>query len=124
MLHLIKNLIADFHERQLPQDITRRELETLVFLQLLRKNRDVYYFAAQAQECDFLVTDRGHVSTLIQVCYALDERNRDREIKGLTTTMKATGRSRGLLLTYNDRDQIDTDAGAIQVLPTWEWLLA
>jgi predicted AAA+ superfamily ATPase len=100
-----------------------QKLETLVFLQLYRDNRDVYYFTAGSRECDFVVTDRGQVTELIQACYTLTRENHGREINGLSAAMNATGLSRGLLLTKDSEDQIDTDAGVIHILPVWKWLL-
>ncbi len=100
-----------------------QKLETLVLLKFMENQQEVFYFNRGRRECDFVVTDRDEIIDLIQVCYELNDDNRKREIQGLTTAMKETGRDHGLLLTYNEEDQLDTEAGQIQVLPTWKWLL-
>ena len=100
-----------------------QKLETVIFLELIRRRYDVFYFNQDNRECDFVAVERGEVRYLIQACYSLDENNRNREIKGLDTAMRATAKTRGLLLTNNQEEQIHIDAGEIQVLPAWKWLL-
>ena len=51
-----------------------RLLETLVFLELFKKGKEVYYFSASGVECDFLIQNRGKISDAVQVCYQLTRR--------------------------------------------------
>lgn len=100
-----------------------QKLETVIFLELSRRRQEVFYFNRDNSECDFVVTKQGEPVNLIQVCYALNEENRNREIKGMEAAMRVTGRKSGLLLTNNQEERIETAAGEIQVLPAWRWLL-
>lgn len=104
-------------------DDVGQKLETVIFLELIRRGHEVFYFNQDNRECDFVVTERGKVRCLIQACHDLNEENRNREIKGLDAAMRATGIDSGLLLTKNRQEQIDTAAGEIQVMPAWKWLL-
>jgi hypothetical protein len=60
----------------------------------------------------------------IQVCFDLNDENREREVNGLLESMKDLGIEQGMILTYNQDDVIRTDRGAeIFVVPVWRWLL-
>ena len=71
-------------------------LETIVFIELLRRNkpleRDVYYFKNNdGYEADFVVCKGDKVEEVYQVCYDLTkEKTRAREIRGLLTASKHT----------------------------------
>jgi hypothetical protein len=100
-----------------------RLLENLVFIELKRRNAEVYYFRGK-QECDFIVRDTGVVTSAIQVCYELNGTNREREIGGLAEAMAHLGLTGGMILTYNQDETISLDDGRIiTVVPVWRWLL-
>lgn len=100
-----------------------QKLETVVFLELIRRGHEVFYFNQNNRECDFVTLDRGEVRDLIQVCVTLNEDNRKREVTGMESAMTVTGKKTGLLLTRDQEEKIQTAFGEIQVLPTWKWLL-
>ena len=62
-------------------------LENLVFLELYRKGRRVFYNRDKF-ECDFLVQEKNKIVNCVQVCYELNDDNKDREINGLIEAMK------------------------------------
>lgn len=97
-------------------------LETLVLLELHKRDRGVCYFS-ESNECDFVVQARGRVVEAIQVCLALTGENRRRELAGLTAAMTRFGLKQGLLLTHRQEDDIETDAGPVRILPAWKWSL-
>ncbi len=105
-------------------------LENLVFLELLRRQNDIYYFKSKNdKECDFVVKDisRSMIQN-IQVTYELNDQNKDREVKGLLEAMKYFKLKEGLLLTYDQEDEIeikdkDGKVRKIIVRPVWKWLL-
>jgi len=100
-----------------------QKLETVVFLELVKQYGDIFYYSNNNRECDFVVTDRGTVNNLVQVCYELNEQNREREVQGLVSAMKICTLDHGLLLTMGQEEKIETDDGIIHVKPTWKWLL-
>lgn len=97
-------------------------LENNVFLSLRRKYKEIFYFQ-ENKECDFVVKDREKIVEAIQVCYDLNDENQDREIKGLVEAMEKFKLKEGLILTYDQEDEIVVDRCKIIVKPVWKWLL-
>jgi predicted AAA+ superfamily ATPase len=97
-------------------------LETLVLLELRKRDRAVAYFSV-TNECDFVVQDRGTVVEAIQVCLEVTEANRRRELAGLAAAMTRFGLKQGLLITHRQEDDIRTDAGTVRMVPAWKWCL-
>lgn len=97
-------------------------IETLVLLELRKRDRVVSYFS-DANECDFLIQDRGRVVEAIQVCQVLTEENRRRELAGLTAAMIRFGLKQGLIVTHSQEENIRTDAGSVRIVPAWKWSL-
>ncbi len=98
-----------------------RMLENVVFLGLRRKFREIFYFQMEC-ECDFIVKERGKITHAIQVCFELNEENKDREIKGILGAMKGLKLNEGLVLTYKQKDEFLVDGKKIKIMPVWEWL--
>jgi len=97
-------------------------LENLVFLELYRRKKKVYYNRGKF-ECDFLVQEKNKITGAVQVCYELTDDNRDREINGLIEAMKKFKLKKGLIVTYDDDDEIVKDGLKIKVVPAWKWML-
>ena len=99
-----------------------RMLENLVYIELLRRGKSVYFFK-NPRECDFITEERGTVTGAIQVCFELSRENRDRELVGLTGAMTTHGLTEGIILTYNQEETITVGDAVIHVLPVWKWLI-
>lgn len=95
-----------------------RILENIVFLHLRRKFKEVYYFK-EKYECDFIIREKGKMTKAVQVCYELNEENKDRELFGLKEAMKKLNIKDGAIITFNQEDKID----GIKMIPAWKWLL-
>ena len=98
-----------------------KRLENLVFLQLQRKNQEVYYHLDQ-KECDFVVKEGLKISQAIQVC--LDISNpvtKKREIEGLQGAMVKYKLKEGIILTMEHEETIKSKN--ITIKPVWKWLL-
>lgn len=98
-------------------------LENLVFIELKRRKKEVYYFSKKHQ-CDFVVKEGTTVHEAVQVCYELDESNREREITGLLEAMTTFELSQGVLLTMEQEEEIRVETKSIHVVPVWKWLLS
>jgi predicted AAA+ superfamily ATPase len=96
-------------------------LENLV-LNCLNKDNDVFYYSGE-KECDFLTVRNKEVTQAIQVCYELNQGNRDREMAGLTEAMNKFQLKEGLLLTNKQEEKIKIGGKKIVVKPVWKWLL-
>ncbi|MDO9323549.1 MAG: DUF4143 domain-containing protein [Methanoregula sp.] len=99
-----------------------RILENIVFIELMRKGREIFYFAGE-QECDFILKDKKKITTAIQVCYEFTRENRDRETGGLLKAMAEFKLTQGMILTYDQEDTLVSDGKTIIIRPVWKWLL-
>ena len=97
-------------------------LENLVFLQLKRQGKEIYYHR-ENKECDFIIKEGNSIKQAIQVCYELNSDNEEREIEGLLEAMKSHNLSKGLMLTHNDEDNLKINNKLIRILPVWKWLI-
>ena len=98
-----------------------RKLENIVFIDLKRGGRDIYYYKNK-NECDFVVVNNAQIENVIQVCYELHADNMEREINGLTEAMTDLKKDTGLILTFNQTDDITIADKKIHVKPVWKWL--
>ena len=103
--------------------------ENLVFLELLRREKQVFYFQNR-KECDFIIKEKDSqkVSAAIQisVCFG-SPAVREREILGLTEALEEYGLEKGLILTMDDEEivKVESKSGKkiILVKPVWKWML-
>lgn len=105
-----------------------RLLENIVFLELTRRDKDIYFHKAK-QECDFLIRNGYKIVTAIQVCATLkNPATREREINGLLEAMLVHGLENGVIITEDEVDTLEithqTKQYQISVIPCWEWVLA
>ena len=106
-----------------PSSDNGRLLENLVFIELKRRGKTVFYFKGDG-ECDFLVRENSNFSQAIQVTVSLnDPKTRQRELKGLLEGMKKYKIHDGLILTEDEEESINFQNKVIKVLPVWKWLL-
>jgi predicted AAA+ superfamily ATPase len=96
-------------------------LENLVF-NCLNNHHEVFYYSNK-KECDFLIVKNKEIKRAIQVCYELNEENREREIAGLTEAMEKFKLKEGWILTYEQEEEIKMNGKKIIVKPVWKWLL-
>lgn len=97
-------------------------LENMVFCELRRKRKTVFYFNENGAECDFTVMQKDKFEQVIQVCYELTAENREREIKGLNAAMDFFKTDNGIILTFNQRDAYIHNGKRIEIYPVWQWL--
>ena len=99
-----------------------RIFENLVFLELKRRNKDVFYFQKE-KECDFTIRCENKVSEVIQACYLFTKENRAREIEGLLEAIKEFKLKEGIILTYEHQENLIVEGKRIIIKPIWKWLL-
>ncbi|MFP4567931.1 MAG: ATP-binding protein [Candidatus Woesearchaeota archaeon] len=99
-----------------------RLLENVVFLELKRRRNEIYYHNVK-YECDFIIKSGLKIIEAIQVCYDLNQENEDREIKGLLDAINTHNLKRGLILTYDIKEERVINGKKILVMPIWDWLL-
>lgn len=102
-----------------------RLLENLVFLELRRRQKEVFYHLDK-RECDFLVREGTRIVQAIQVCEHTEQpKTFDREIAGLTEAMEIYGLRTGLLLLRDCREQTFSTPSGLEIhqMPVWKWML-
>ncbi len=99
-----------------------RILENIVYLELLRHGKEVYYHSGK-KECDFLVKEGLNIVEAIQVAYQVNVNNLKREYQGLQEAMTTYNLKEGLLLNYNNEESFIPENVGMKVIPVWEWLL-
>lgn len=97
-----------------------RLLENIVYIQLLRSEKEVFYFSGKG-ECDFLVRTENKIDEAIQVVWALNDENKEREINGLNEVDAIYGNVKKTLL-YAEADIPIPDNESIQIVKVTEWL--
>ena len=99
-----------------------RILENIVFLELKRKNKDIFYHKEKS-ECDFIIKDKLKIVQAIQVTQNLNDGNKSREIAGLLEACNKYKLKEGMILTYDQEEDIIVEDKKIVVKPVWKWLL-
>jgi len=126
---LRKYYVIDTGMRQavlMPQSTDNGKLlENIVALDLFRRrggDRKIFYWM-EKHECDFVLQRNELVEELIQVCWALDEDTRQREIDGLKEAAKGTKCNKLTMVTRDQQETIEENGYTIEVVGIEEWLL-
>ena len=100
-------------------------LENLVFTALRRVSPEIYYCKTKGGlEVDFIVLMPNRSRLLVQVCETMVEpQTRKREVTALSAVMAALEIKSGIIVTRNEDDEIEVEAGKIEVVPVWRFLL-
>lgn len=102
-----------------------RVLENIVFLELLRRFSEVYYYKTRNNlEVDFLTKEKAEFKQLIQVCWSLQDKDtKKREINSLAAALEETGLNKGLVITDHEEDVVKHKGKIIEMKPAYKWLL-
>ena len=98
-----------------------RNLENAVFIELKRAGKEIYYYSDK-NECDFVIKEGKKIASAIQVCHSLDEPNREREINGLLEAMIFFKLKEGLILTFEQKEELEIDGKKVKILPVLSWM--
>ncbi len=96
--------------------------ENIIFIELKRRNKEIFYHKNK-HECDFVVKEGLKIKEAIQVCYSINEDNRERELKGLVEAICNYGLKKGVLITSEQEEEFKINTKKIIVKPLWKWLL-
>jgi uncharacterized protein len=100
-------------------------LENLVFTALRCIYPNIYYYKTKSgREVDFIVQSRDRLRILVQVCESMtDPQIRKREVTALNEAMAELKLKSGIIVTRNEEGQVKIDAGEIEILPAWRFLM-
>jgi len=100
-----------------------RRLENLVFIDLIRREKEVYYHLGK-KECDFVIKKGLKITQAIQVSKSLSNPLiEQRELQGLLEAMNKYKLTKGLILTQEEEKEIKIRDKIIIVKPIWHYLL-
>lgn len=100
-----------------------RLFENLVFLELKRNNKEIYYHKLK-KECDFLIKKNLKIINAIQVSISLDlPKTKKREYEGLIEALNEYNLKEGLIITEDQYEDLKIDEFKIKIRPLWFWLL-
>lgn len=123
--YVIDNGLRNTVSFRFSQDFGRL-LENLVFVELKRRNKEIYYHK-QKKEADFVVKGNLKTSQAIQVTQELNDKNKERELGGLLEAMSEYQLRDGLILTRDQEEEVIEKIGRrkvkIKITPVWKWLL-
>lgn len=103
--------------------------ENVVFLELLRRNKEIYYWKSKkGRGVDFIIREGLNITEAIQVCYSLgDERTRQREMQALTEVKDELRAERLTVITDDEESIVSVEFprghDEINIIPLWKWLL-
>lgn len=103
-----------------------QSLENIVFLELLRRGKEMFYYKTiNDHEIDFVVKEGNKLRQLIQVSYSIaDEQTRKRECTALKVAMKELKQDLdALVLTMDRNETIQWQGITIVAMNVIEWLL-
>ncbi len=101
---------------------TGKLLENAAFIELKRRNEQVYYHRKK-YECDFIIVRKNKVCEAIQVAANLTEENESREINGLIESLDEYGLNEGLILTEDQEETRTVKGKKVYLMPVWKWML-
>ncbi|MFW6025452.1 MAG: ATP-binding protein [Candidatus Woesearchaeota archaeon] len=120
-VYLVDNSFKKILGFNFSKDIGRL-LENLVFVELKRRGKNIYYHK-ENKECDFVLKDGNDINQAYQICYSLNDENRDREVEGLFDALKSYNLDEGIILTYDQKEEISYKNKKMKVIPVWFWLI-
>lgn len=120
-IYLIDNAFHNMITLVKPENVGRK-LENIMHLYYRANNYELYYFS-EGQECDFVAVDSQGKILLTQVCWELNSSNIERETKGLAAAMDFFQTQKGTIITFDQKDEFETEGKKINVLPVWKFLL-
>ena len=89
-----------------------RIFENLVFLEYRRKVEDIFYWKGK-NEVDFLLREGNKIRRAVNVCWELNDDNREREIAGLLEAMEKFKLKRAEIITMSYSEEIKVKGGKI-----------
>lgn len=101
-----------------------RFAENLVFIELKRRGKDVYYWKNSKGEVDFVIKEGLQPTALIQVCWDItDTKTKKREMNSLLEAMQLFKLKQGIVITEDYSGTEKVDGKIVTFVPLWKWLL-
>jgi len=100
------------------------DFENIVFLELKRRYKDVYYFKENGLDVDFIVVDKNKNILPIQVCYDVSiAKTKKREEDALLNIMNKLKIKEGIIITKDYKAEVVTTEYKIKYIKVIDFLL-
>ena len=100
-----------------------KAMEQAVFLELKRRGSEIYFYR-EKYECDFIIKKGHAISEAVQVSSSLsDKKTAEREIRGIVDACRSFELRKGLIITYDESGDLESDGIKIKKMPLYKWLL-
>jgi len=97
-------------------------LENLLVKEFKASNKEIFYFK-EKKECDFVIVENKNILH-IQVSFSLaDKKTKEREVKGLVETLKYFSLKEGIIITFDEKDELEVENYKIKIIPAFKYLL-
>ena len=104
-------------------DDTGKVVEQTVFLELKRREKEIYFFKERS-ECDFIIKQGFDIVEAIQVSATISNaETRKRELRGLLDCCNKFGLQQGEIITLNESEKFEHHGVLVHVTPLYRWLL-
>lgn len=99
--------------------------ENIVFIELQRKNKEVFYWKSKrGREVDFVIKSGLKIDEAIQVCFSFtDKKTRDRELESLLSAKNELNVDNLVMITEDEKGEEVIDGATVRIIPLWKWLL-
>lgn len=123
-VYCLDNGLAESVSFRFSQD-KGRFLENLVFIELKRRRQEIFYYKTKVgQEIDFVLREGKDIKTVIQVSENLNnEKTKKREVESMKQALLELNLDEGLILTFDEQEEIIVDNKLIKILSVYQWLL-
>lgn len=121
-IYVIDNGLRNANSRSASDDLGKL-FENLVYLELRRQNREIYYYKAN-QEVDFIITENYKPIMAIQACYGdlSDQSTQDREVSALQECLEELNLSEGFIISWDREETLKLDNHTIRIVPYYKWV--
>jgi hypothetical protein len=100
-----------------------RLYENVVFNELIRRGKTIFFLNEDNSECDFIVQEGNAITEAYQVCYELNDKNIQRETSGLVMACKKFSLNKGYVITESTTKTVVEDGVEIRMVPITVFLL-
>ncbi|MCF6242614.1 MAG: ATP-binding protein, partial [Bacteroidales bacterium] len=98
-------------------------LENMIALELIKAGFTVYYYKDR-KECDFIIENRYHEKTAIQVSYDLsDDDTLKRELSGLEAACNYLKLKKGFIVSFEQEKKLLFKGIEVEIIPAYKFLL-
>ena len=119
-IYFIDNGLQQAVSASFSKDVGRK-LENMVFWELRRLGKKIFYFNEKSKECDFVFGNKDVIEQAIQVCHFMNHENQTREIDGLMKAMTFFSLDKGLIITFNQEDVFIKNGKRIELIPAYKY---